>query len=118
MAHPLAMLTRRSFLGWMAGAIPAAVVVRAAHAAALRQFGAAPETLDALAEAVLPSELGKADSARVAAGFRKWIDGYRENAEVLHGYGSSRLRFTGPTPATRWMQDIDKLEAAARAGGG
>lgn len=102
----------------MAGALPVAVVVRAAHSASVEHLGAAPETLSALGEAILPTELGRADIDRVVAGFRRWMEGYRENAEVLHGYGASRLRFTGPTPATRWGRQLDELDGAARASGG
>jgi hypothetical protein len=112
------MLTRRGFLGWLAGAIPVAAVSRAAHGAAVAHLGAAPETLDALAEAILPSALGKAEARRIAAGFRRWMDGYREGAERLHAYGGSRLTVTGPTPATRWVGQLDALESAARSSGG
>ena len=69
----------------------------------------------ALGAAVLPSELGATQIAYIVAGFRRWIDGYRENAEVNHAYGNSRLRFTGPTPATRWAKQLDDLDIAARA---
>jgi hypothetical protein len=112
------MLTRRGFLVWAAGAVPVAIFVRAAHAASIAHLAAAPETLDALGEAILPSELGRAERARVVAGFRRWMDGYRENAELLHAYGGSRLRLTGATPATRWGKQLDELDAATRASDG
>jgi hypothetical protein len=50
----------------------------------------------------------------VVQGFQRWIAGYREHAELTHGYGTSRIRFTGPTPATRWASQLDELDAAAR----
>ena len=112
------MLSRREFMGWLAGLIPAAAVVRRAHAASVAHLAAAPETLDALGAAVLPAELGSAQVGQVVAGFRRWIDGYRENAELNHGYGNSRLRFSGPTPATRWTKQLDDLDAAARSAHG
>lgn len=105
-------------MGWLAGLIPAAAVVRRAHAASIAYLAAAPETLDALGVAILPAELGRAQIGQVVAGFRRWIDGYRENAELNHGYGNSRLRFTGPTPATRWTKQLDDLDSAARAAHG
>lgn len=105
-------------MGWLAGLIPAAAVVRRAHAASVGYLAAAPETLDALGAAVLPAELGSAQVGQVVAGFRRWIDGYRENAELNHGYGNSRLRFSGPTPATRWTKQLDDLDAAARSAHG
>ena len=99
----------------VAVAIPAAGIVRRAHAAALAQLVSDPRDLDALADAVLPSELGRAGIARAAADFRAWGAGYRESAELVHGYGTSRLRFAGPTPLTRWAAQLDALDAAARS---
>jgi hypothetical protein len=112
------MLSRREFMGWLAGLLPAAGIVRQAHAASTAYLAAAPETLDALGAAVLPAELGSAQVGRVVAGFRRWIDGYHENAELNHCYGNSRLRFSGPTPATRWAKQLDDLDASARAAHG
>lgn len=99
---------------WLAGTLPFATVVRQAHTASMAHLTASPGTLDALGTALLPAELGAAQTGRVVAGFRRWIDGYRENAELNHAYGNSRLRFTGPTPATRWTKQLDDLDAAAR----
>ena len=112
------MLSRRRFLGTLAGAVPLAVIVRQAHAASMSFLAAAPEALDAIGEAVLPSELGANGTRRVVGDFRRWMEGYRENAEVDHAYGNSRLRFTGPTPATRWTKQLDDLDAAARSAKG
>jgi len=64
---------------------------------------------------VLPSELGPAGISRVVEAFQRWIAGYREHVEVTHSYGSSRLRFTGPTPATRWAAQLDTLDSEARS---
>jgi hypothetical protein len=111
----MATITRRRFLAALAAVAPLPVIVRRAHAAAVRHFESDPATLDALAEVVLPSTLGRAGARRVAAAFRAWGAGYRENAELVHGYGTSRLRFTGPTPVTRWSAQLDDLERRARA---
>jgi hypothetical protein len=109
-------LTRRGFLASLAGAVPLAVIVRRAHAAAVLHLQTDPATLDALAEVVLPaSALGKAGVANAAKAFRDWGAGYREGAELVHGYGTSRLRTTGPTPLTRWSKQLDDLDAAAQA---
>jgi hypothetical protein len=107
------MAGRRQFLAWLAGTIPAAVFIRRAHAAAIAELHAAPETLDAIGLAILPADLGDAQIKRIVASFRRWMDGYREGAELLHPYGGSRLAFTGPTPATRWMPQLDAIEAAS-----
>jgi len=89
--------------------------VRRAHAAAVRHLESDPATLDALGEATLPSELGRAGITRAVASFRDWGKYYRENAELVHGYGTSRLRATGPTPVTRWTSQLDALDAASQS---
>ena len=108
-------LSRRTFLASLAAAVPLAVVVRRAHAAAVVHLASEPATLDALAEAILPSALGRAGIAKEVAAFREWGTGYREGAEVNHGYGTSRLRSLGPTPLTKWTTQLDELDARAQA---
>ena len=110
-------ITRRAFLAWAAGAFPAAALVTRAHDAAVA--GLAPghvpdETLRALGDVVLPSVLGHDGKAKAVAAFVAWVKGYREHAELTHGYGTSRIRYSGPTPATRWTAQLDALESAAR----
>lgn len=108
-------LSRRTFLASLAALVPLAIPVRRAHAAAAAHLQSDPATLDALAEAVLPARaLGKAGVTKAAAAFRDWGVGYRASAELVHGYGTSRLRRTGPTPLTRWSTQLDALDAAAR----
>jgi hypothetical protein len=97
---------------------PLPVVVRHAHALALLEAQRDTQTMDALAQCVLPSELSVAAIRRAADEFREWMRGYREGAELNHGYGTSRLRFAGPTPATRWMRQLDDLDARAKAARG
>jgi hypothetical protein len=110
-------ISRRAFLAWAAGAVPLAAVVRRAHAlsvAALWTDGAPSQTLRALGEVVLPSELGAEARTRAVDAFRRWMAGYREHAELTHGYGTSRIRYSAPTPVTRWTSQLDALDAAAR----
>ena len=85
-------LSRRTFLASLASVVPLAVIVRHAHAAAVVHLASEPATLDALAEVVLPSALGRAGIAKEVKAFRDWGAGYREGAEIVHGYGTSRLR--------------------------
>jgi hypothetical protein len=108
-------LSRRTFLASLASAVPLAVIVRRAHAAAIVHLTSEPATLDALAEAVLPSSLGRAGITKEVAAFREWGDGYREGAELNHGYGTSRLRSLGPTPLTKWSAQLDDLDARAQS---
>lgn len=107
-------LTRRSFLASLAAAVPLAVIVRRAHAAAVEHVQGDPATLEALAMTVLPSQLGRAGIVREATAFRDWATKYKENAELVHGYGTSRLRSTGTTPLTRWATQLDQLDADAQ----
>jgi hypothetical protein len=108
-------ISRRRFLASLAAAIPLNVVVRRAHAAAVRHLESDPATLDALGQAILPSQLGRAGITRAVAVFRDWGTYYRENAELLHGYGTSRLRTTGPTPVTRWTSQLDALDSTSQS---
>src|SRR2546423_2364848 len=110
-------ISRRSFCAALAAALPATIVVRRAHALsvdALTGLQAPARTLHSLGDTVLPSEVGPAGVTRVVDGFQRWIAGYREHAELTHGYGTSRLRFSGPTPAMRWASQLDALDTAAR----
>ena len=111
------MLSRRAFLGSLAAAIPAAALVRRAHALAVDDISASPRTVHALAEVMLPSELGPVGVGAATRNFQRWIAGYREGAELLHGYGTSALERSGPTPATRWAAQLDALDAMARKAG-
>ena len=109
--------SRRSFFTVLASAVPLAIISRRAHALAVAALthSVPGRTLRALAEVVLPSELGARGIARVVDAFQRWIAEYREGAELTHGYGTSRLRVSGPTPATRWAAQLDALEASARS---
>src|ERR1043166_3819452 len=109
------MISRRTFLSSRAARLPLPVLVRRAHAAAVIHLESDPATLDALAAAILPSELGRTGIAKAARDFRDWGAKYHESAELVHGYGTSRLRSTGPTPLTRWTTQLDELETQSRS---
>jgi hypothetical protein len=111
-------ISRRSFAIWLSTALPVAVVARHAHALSVDAISLEPapgRTLAAIGATVLPTELGAAGVTRVVNAFQRWIAGYREHAEMVHGYGTSRIRYTGATPATRWATQLDALDASARA---
>jgi hypothetical protein len=70
----------------------------------------------ALAEVVLPSEIGAAGQAEAVERFVRWLRSYDADAEMDHGYGLTRLRRTGPSPASRYpvlIALIDRQTAAA-----
>ena len=104
-------LSRRAFLGWIAAAIPVGAIVRRAHALSVDHLAADQRTLRAVGEVVLPSSLGSGGTAAAVARFQQWIAGYREGAELLHGYGTSKLEKAGRTPATRWATQLAQLDA-------
>jgi len=108
------LLSRRRFVSSLATAVPLLVLVRRAHALSVEALATEPRVLRALAEVVLPAELGDDGIERATRAFQEWIAGYRAGAELVHGYGTSRLRFSGPTPATRWSAQLDALETSAR----
>ena len=73
-----------------------------------------PTTLAAIAEAVLPTE---ADRKTAVSAFTTWIGNYQEGADTDHGYGNTRLRNTGPSPARNYLAQIAALDTAARTKG-
>jgi hypothetical protein len=70
--------------------------------------------LASLAEVVLPAE---ADRKRALRAFTDWIAGYREGADTDHGYGTTRVRPTGPPPSRNYGAQLAALDAAARTAG-
>lgn len=109
------ILSRRAFLGWLAASVPATAFVRRAHAASVSHLASDPRTLHAIGDVVLPAELGAVGTTEAVHSFQRWISGYKEGVELVHGYGTSRLGFAGPTPATRWASQLDRLDSAARS---
>ena len=71
-------------------------------------------TLNAIAEVVLPSDC---DRPAAVAAFTRWIRDYHEGADTDHGYGFTRIRSTGPSPARNYPQQVASLNAAARTAG-
>lgn len=112
------MLTRRTFVAWVAGAIPVALVTKRADALGASWIATEAETMRALAEAVLPSELGAMGVARVAREFQSWVDNYIGNAELVHGYGTAALRYSRPSPRAGWAAQLQRIGARTSPEGG
>lgn len=72
-------------------------------------------TLAALAQAVLPEELGSEGISRAVAGFEIWLAGYQPAAEVTHGYGTSDLEYTPAHPGPGWAAQLEALDLEAQA---
>lgn len=99
--------SRRRFVLGVAALVPLPFVARRLHGMAVASLD--PARLRALAAAVLPTELGAAGIERTVLAFERWLAGYREGAELLHGYGTGEIRVTGPSPALRWAAQLDAL---------
>ncbi len=77
-------------------------------------------TTDALlpiADVVLPGEIGADGRREATSAFVRWIRSYKEGADTDHGYGNTRIRSTGPSPARNYPAQLAVLDEAARAGG-
>lgn len=105
------MIQRRRFLLSAAALLPLPFLARRFHAAAVRSLDRA--LLRAMASAILPAELGPAGTEAAVAAFERWLLGYREGAEVLHGYGTGKIQHTGPSPALKWSAQLADLDAAS-----
>lgn len=108
----MALLPRRRFVLQLAGLLPLPFLARRLHPLAVADLD--PRLLRALGVAVLPSELGSSGTERVVTAFERWLAGYREGVELVHGYGTGELRLTGPSPALRWSTQLRDLAAAAQ----
>ncbi len=77
------------------------------------------QALGGIAEIVLPTSLAAADRDLVIERFASWVRGYREGADMGHGYGFASLRRpSGPSPGRDYPRQFAALDAAARAAGG
>ena len=74
----------------------------------------AGELLDALADAVLPSEIDAGGRTEAAEGFRAWLDGFEPVAELTHDYGSQAVHYGPEDPGPRWSSQLAALELVAR----
>ena len=71
--------------------------------------------LKELAATVLPASLGRAKTDAVAAQFIRWVREYRAGAEMQPGYGFTRVRYKGASPAPRYLEQLDQLASGALA---
>ncbi len=116
----MADLSRRGFVATLAAAVPAASQLSGQRRSVvpIPSGPLDPETLLALGEAILPSDLGDDGVQRVLGAFQTWLKQYAARAELLHGYGTGDIGHTPPNPADRWNAQLAELEAAAQQGRG
>jgi hypothetical protein len=109
-------MRRRVLLQWVGGVLAALRLPIRLHAQPALTPGH-EAMLAALADAVLPQELGRQALDRVVADFVRWHREYRADAETDHGYGVTRLRRTAAAPLGRYGAQFASLDAAAQARG-
>jgi len=73
--------------------------------------------LDAVGDAVLPTELGADGVTRAVAEFQRWMDGYQPGAEANHGYGTGRIERLAADPRPQWRSQLAALDTEARGSG-
>lgn len=115
-------MTRRTLLRWAAALattwpLSSLKVLAHSRSQAVPLTAGHTATLQAIAEVVLPTLLSRDEQHAVVAQFVTWVTNYREGAEMGHGYGATRVRHTGPSPAATYPAQLAALEAAARAQG-
>ena len=71
-------------------------------------------TLRALAGVLIPASLGPDFAVKQTDRFTRWVQGYRPNAEMEHGYGFTRLRNTPPHPGPRYAMQLEELDQTAQ----
>ena len=70
-------------------------------------------TLNAIADVVLPRELGADGRRSTVTAFVRWIRGYKGGAETDHGYGVTRIRRTAASPALGYSAQLTALQSSA-----
>jgi hypothetical protein len=69
-----------------------------------------------LAAVVLPAELGRTGTDRVAEQFERWVREYRPGADMDHGYGFTRVRSKPQSPASAYLTQLETLRETLENG--
>lgn len=113
--HESQSVSRREFVALAASLPAAAPLLDYARSIAETARALDEPLVRALAETVLPTELG-ADGMRAASSrFLAWARGYVAGAELDHGYGTGELTHAGRDPVPTWSAQLSALEREARA---
>ncbi|HWP38672.1 MAG TPA: gluconate 2-dehydrogenase subunit 3 family protein [Gemmatimonadales bacterium] len=108
----MSALDRRRFLQAIATAVPAGATLGTVQACSPAPVSSAldGDTLDALAEIVLPGELGPEGRSRAVAAFRGWLADYQPASELNHGYGTAALEYAPAHPSPGWAAQLEALD--------
>jgi hypothetical protein len=113
-------MDRRSFVKGVTAALPVVALPACSveNGTATQRSGSDgvldPGLVRALAEAVLPSEIGAPARERAVSGFRQWLADYRPVRERDHGYGTGELTYTTAHPGPGWRAQLEALELESR----
>lgn len=107
---------RRSFLKKGLALTAAAATTGAVHERAQVDSSAVPNPtlLRAVADIVLPDELGEEGREEAVAAFELWLDDYEAAYEVNHGYGTHEIVYGPPDPGPGWQAQLEALDVEAR----
>jgi hypothetical protein len=110
-------MNRRTLLRWLttaAGTMPFPALRAWAQTASFP--GKHAPTLRELAAVVLPAELGRTGTDRVAEQFERWVHEYRPGADMDHGYGFTRVRSKPQSPAAAYIAQLEGISGALASG--
>ena len=102
--------SRRTFLKQSAATVAAVSLPSCAPTSEERPDVLVPATLGAVAEAMLPEELGADGRARAVAAFELWSEGLEPVAEMAHPYLVPETVYTGPDPRPGWAAQLRGLD--------
>jgi hypothetical protein len=103
--------TRRAFLRVLAAVLSVLALPRWVWARLVGQLDR--DQLSAIGHVILPSELGAEGKERVVGGFEEWLEGFRPEAELPHGFGTAEIRRGPPDPTPRWVEQLGELDDLA-----
>jgi hypothetical protein len=106
-------MNRRTLLRWLttaAGTMPFPALRAWAQTASFP--GKHGLALRDLAAVVLPAELGRTGTDRIAEQFEGWVREYRPDADMDHGYGFTRVRSKPQSPAPAYLTQLEALREA------
>lgn len=113
------LLTTAAATTGAAGAADVTPDARAADARPTRSAGVPdPVLLRALAEVVLPSELGAQGREGAVRSFERWIDTYEPAFEMNHGYGTHEIMYGPAHPGPGWEAQLEAMDVEARSRAG
>jgi hypothetical protein len=108
MTHDRRTFLKRSGAALSVAAVGTTLPQTLAADAAVRRLD--PALLRAVAEVVLPSELGAPMREEAVADFEAWANAYEPVAEMNHGYGTSEILYGPPDPVPAWTAQLEALE--------